>query len=163
MRAYIGLGGNLNDPMSQIREGFTALSGLSGSRLLARSALYRSAPVGPAHQPDYVNAVACIDTELAPHGLLRTLQAVEAKQGRVRSPVRWGPRTLDLDILLYGDLRLDEPMLTIPHPRMVERAFVLIPLQEVAPGIVVPGFGRIDELIARLPPGQDVSKLDETL
>lgn len=161
MRTYIGLGGNLDNPVSQVREGFRALAQLSRSRLVTQSALYRSSPVGPADQPDYVNAVACLDTELAPQALLHTLQTVEAGHGRVRGPVRWGPRTLDLDILLYGDLRLAEPLLTIPHPQIAHRAFVLIPLREVAPGIMVPGAGRIDDLIARLPP-QEISRLEET-
>ena len=128
---------------------------------MAQSALYHSAPVGPVDQPDYVNAVACLDTELVPHALLRALQNVEVGHGRTRGAVRWGPRTLDLDILLYGDLRLADPLLTIPHPRMAERAFVLVPLREVAPGIRVPGAGPIDDLIARLAP-QQVSRLDGT-
>ncbi len=158
MRAYIGIGSNLGDPMSQVRGGLRALAQLSRSRLVAQSALYRSAPIGLADQPDYVNAVACLDTKLLPDALLSALQTVEVGHGRIRGPVRWGPRTLDLDILLYGDLCLAEPLLTIPHPRMAQRAFVLVPLREVAPGIMVPGAGRIDDLIARLPP-QQVSRL----
>ena len=162
MRAYIGLGGNLGDPVSRVRGGLTAMAQLSGSRLVAQSALYRSAPIGPPEQPEYINAVACLDTELLPRALLRALQSVEVGLGRVRGAVRWGPRTLDLDILMYGDLQLAEPQLTIPHPRMAQRAFVLIPLREVAPGIMVPGAGRIDHLIAGLPP-QQVSRLNSTL
>ncbi len=129
---------------------------------MAQSALYRSAPIGPPEQPEYINAVACLDTELLPRELLRALQTVEVGLGRVRGAVRWGPRTLDLDILMYGDLQLAEPQLTIPHPRMAQRAFVLIPLREVAPGITVPGAGSIDDLIAGLPP-QQVSRLKGTL
>ena len=149
---YIGLGGNLGDPVAQIREGLGGLKQLSRSRVVRRSSLYRSAPIGPQNQPDFVNAVACLDTELAPQDLLAALQAMETRQGRVRRALRWGPRTLDLDILLYGDLRMAEPLLTIPHPRMAERAFVLLPLREIATGIVVPGAGKVDDLIDRLPP-----------
>ena len=151
MRAYIGLGSNLDDPVSQVRDGLRALGQLPQTRVVAESALYRSWPLGPAEQPDYVNAVAALDTELGPQTLLRTLQAVEVAHGRVRGAVRWGPRTLDLDLLLYGHLQLTEPSLTVPHPQMANRAFVLVPLREIAPEIVIPGAGGIDDLMARLP------------
>ena len=161
MLAYIGLGSNLDDPVSKVREGLKALGRFPRTRVVAESALYRSAPLGPADQPDYVNAVAAIETELGPQALLRTLQAVEVDHGRVRGAVRWGPRTLDLDILLYGDLLLTEPSLTVPHPQMTNRAFVLVPLREIAPEIVIPGAGGIDDLMARLPV-QAVSLVEQT-
>ena len=160
MRAYIGLGSNLDDPISQVREGLRALGQLPQTHVVAKSALYRSSPLGPADQPDYVNAVAALDTGLGPQTLLRSLQAVEVDHGRIRSGARWGPRTLDLDILLYGDLRLTEPSLTIPHPQMANRAFVLFPLREIAPEIVIPGAGGIDDLLGRLPT-QAVRKVEQ--
>ncbi len=159
MRAYIGLGSNLDDPVSQVRDGLRALGQLPQTRVVAESALYRSWPLGPADQPDYVNAVAALDTELGPQTLLRTLQAVEVAHGRVRGAVRWGPRTLDLDLLLYGHLQLTERSLTVPHPQMAHRAFVLVPLREIAPEIVIPGAGGIDDLLARLP-AQAVSMVE---
>ncbi len=151
MRAYIGLGSNLDDPVLQVREGLRALRRLPQTHVVAESALYRSSPLGPADQPDYVNAVAALDTELGPRVLLRSLQAVEVGHGRVRGAVRWGPRILDLDILLYGDWRLTEPSLTVPHPQMTKRAFVLVPLRQIAPEIMIPGAGRVDDLLAQLP------------
>lgn len=123
-----------------------------------RSSLYRSKPLGPPGQPDYVNAVASVKTSLGPHGLLSELLALEVGQGRTRDGPRWGARTLDLDILLYGVLRLDDERLTIPHPRMTQRAFVLVPLREIAPALVVPGAGSVAELAARAP-SSDVSLL----
>jgi len=144
--AYIALGANLDDPAAQVRAGFAALAALPQTRLTARSALYRSAPVGYAEQPDFVNAVAAVETGLAPRALLDALLAVERAHGRVRAMPN-GPRTLDLDLLLYGDLQLREPGLTIPHPRMHERAFVLVPLAEIAPACVVPGRGAVAELL----------------
>jgi 2-amino-4-hydroxy-6-hydroxymethyldihydropteridine diphosphokinase len=154
--AYIGLGSNLEEPLRQIRRALGALAGLPETRLVKRSSLYRSKPVGPLGQPDYVNAVACVETSLSPHDLLSELQALETAQGRRRDGPRWGARTLDLDILLYGALRLDDERLTIPHPRMTERAFVLVPLREIAPALVVPGAGRVADLAARVP-ASDVS------
>ncbi len=151
MRAYIGLGSNLDDPVLQVRKGLRALGQLPQTRVLAESALYRSSPLGAADQPDYVNAVAALDTELSPQALLRNLQAVEVEHGRVRGAVRWAPRTLDLDILLYGDSRLTEPLLTVPHPQITKRAFVLVPLRQIAPEIMIPGAGRVDDLLAQLP------------
>ena len=136
VRAYIGLGGNLDQPAARIRQARAALALLPNTREAAFSRLYRSAPMGPADQPDYVNAVMALDTELEPIALLDHLQAIENAQGRVRLGERWGPRTLDLDLLLYGDLHLDDPRLTLPHPRMRERAFVLRPLADIAPGRV---------------------------
>ncbi len=149
-QAYVALGSNLGDPERQLGVAFAALGGLGGTRLLARSRLYSTSPQGgPPGQPDYLNAVARLETRLDPRGLLRRLQAIEQRAGRQRTE-RWGPRTLDLDLLLHGDLLLDTPELTLPHPRMAERAFVLVPLAEVAPeGLWVPGAGALRDLLAR--------------
>ena len=150
VRVYIGLGSNLECPEQQIRWGFDELARFPRSRLVARSSLYLGPPVGPQDQPDYVNAVAALDTELAPGDLLRTVLAAELSRGRIRGPKRWGPRTLDLDILLYGDLRCRKPGLTIPHPQLAHRAFVLVPLSEIAPELMVPGVGKVKDLVRRL-------------
>jgi 2-amino-4-hydroxy-6-hydroxymethyldihydropteridine diphosphokinase len=150
--AYIGLGSNLADPAAQVRRATTDLEGLPKTEVLARSALYRTAPVGPTDQPDYVNAVVSLKTRLSPRGLLEALQVIERAHGRRRDGTRWGPRTLDLDILLYGDARLSEPGLQIPHPEMGRRAFVLVPLEDVAPsGFQVPGLGPLADLVERCP------------
>jgi 2-amino-4-hydroxy-6-hydroxymethyldihydropteridine diphosphokinase len=139
-RAYIALGSNLHDPERQVVEAFEALTALGDTRLLARSSLYRTAPVGFHDQPDFINAVAQIETGLAPHDLLDALLQIEHRQGRVRA-FRNGPRVLDLDILLYDDLQCHEHGLTLPHPRMHERAFVLQPLLEITPDCMIPGLG----------------------
>lgn len=144
--AYIALGANLEDPAAQVRAGFAALAALPQTRLIARSSLYRSAPVGYADQPDFVNAVAAVQTALAPRALLDALLAIERAHGRVRSFAN-APRQLDLDVLLYDELQLHEPGLTVPHPRMHERAFVLLPLAEIAPRCVVPGRGAVADLL----------------
>jgi 2-amino-4-hydroxy-6-hydroxymethyldihydropteridine diphosphokinase len=146
LRAYVGLGSNLAQPREQIRGALEAIGALSSTRVVTQSSLYRSAPMGPADQPDYLNAVVAIDTGLGPRGLLEALQRVERAQGRVRS-VRWGPRTIDLDILLYGDRVIDEPGLRVPHPGMPQRAFVLVPLLEIAPDLVLPGAGPLRDLV----------------
>jgi 2-amino-4-hydroxy-6-hydroxymethyldihydropteridine diphosphokinase len=145
VRAYVGMGSNLEDPLRQIESAMAALERLPASRLVACSALYWSEPVGPPGQPRYVNAAACIGTGLSAQGVLHELQAVERQQGRVRGQ-RWGARTLDLDLLVYGDLVIDTPELTVPHPRLHERAFVLIPLHDIEPGLSIPGVGTVAEL-----------------
>lgn len=132
--AYIGLGANLGDAPAALRSAVQALAALPGTQLLKCSALYCSAPVD-ATGPDFFNAVAAVRTELSPHDLLAALQSIETAAGRER-PYRNAPRTLDLDILLIDDLAIDAPSLTVPHPRMHERAFVLLPLAEIAPGRV---------------------------
>lgn len=148
--AYVGLGSNLSDPAAQVRRAMDALAGLPGTELRARSPLYRTAPVGPVEQPEFVNAVAGLETHLSPRALLESLQAIERAHGRVRCGTRWGPRILDLDILLYGDECLCEPGLRIPHPEIGARAFVLVPLADVAPGsLLVPGVGPLAELVQR--------------
>ncbi|MCB1775283.1 MAG: 2-amino-4-hydroxy-6-hydroxymethyldihydropteridine diphosphokinase [Gammaproteobacteria bacterium] len=145
---YLGIGSNLQQPVGQVEAAIDALRRLPSSQLLSVSPLYRSAPMGPAAQPDYVNAVAALSTTLVPETLLDALQAIEAAQGRVRGE-RWGPRTLDLDILLYGDHVIDSPRLRVPHPGIAERAFVLVPLGDIAPALQVPGVGPIARLLNR--------------
>jgi 2-amino-4-hydroxy-6-hydroxymethyldihydropteridine diphosphokinase len=123
---------------------------LPDTRLVLRSSLYRTRPFGPVEQPDFVNAVAGLLTRLEPGGLLAQLQALEAQLGRERPVVRWGPRRIDLDLLVHGGARIAEPGLEVPHPGIPERAFVLVPLAEIAPDLVVPGRGRVRDLLARV-------------
>jgi len=146
-RAYIGLGANLGDPVAQLSAALDALGRLPHTRLVGASSLYRSAPVGNAAQPDFVNAVAALETALSPRELLGACLGIERDHGRVRSFAN-APRTLDLDLLLYDERVVDEPGLRIPHPRMHGRAFVLAPLAEIAPAAVVPGHGRAADLLA---------------
>lgn len=141
-QAFIALGANLGDPAATIRAAFEALDKLPESRLLATSELYRTAPVGITEQPEFVNAAARIETGLAPEALLDALLAIEHRFGRIRAE-RNGPRTLDLDVLLYDDLVLDTPRLTLPHPRLHLRAFVLYPLADLAPDLALPGRGSL--------------------
>lgn len=150
--AYIALGSNLQDPCRQLHSAFEGLSRLPDSRLVAHSSFYRSAPVGYADQPDFVNAVACLRTSLSPRELLDAVLAIEQAHGRVREFAN-APRTLDLDIVLYGAREVNEPGLTIPHPRMLDRAFVLVPLAEIAPDAVVPGRGCVRDLLAGVDAG----------
>jgi 2-amino-4-hydroxy-6-hydroxymethyldihydropteridine diphosphokinase len=147
IRAYIALGSNLGNPMVTVDAAIEAMATLRGSLLKAMSSLYRTAPVGLKHQPDFINAVVAVDTRLPARTLLDELFALEAHFGRERS-IRNAPRTLDLDLLLYGDLVQDDPVLTLPHPRMHGRAFVLAPLAEIAPGLVIPGHGSVESLLA---------------
>lgn len=158
-RAYIGLGSNLAEPRAQIRKAFAELGRLPQTRLLAHSSLYRSAPVGYAEQPDFINAVAEIETGLDPHELLAALLDMEHRHGRVRE-FRNAPRILDLDILLYDDLACHERGLTLPHPRMHERAFVLQPLHEIAPRCIIGGRGGVGECLEKCA-GQRVERLEE--
>ena len=160
--AFIGLGSNLGDPAAQIRRALRALAALPETRLVRQSSLYRNPPAGYLNQPEFINAVARIETRLAPRDLLEELLAIERAHGRVRD-IPNGPRTLDLDILLYGERTVREPGLTIPHPRMLERAFVLLPLAEIAPETVVPGGGRSADLAARLDASGLVKLPDEIL
>ena len=139
--ASIGLGANLNDPAAQVEYALSELDRLPGTRLIAQSSLYASAPVGYVDQPDFINAVAQVETTLAPRALLDALLDIEHRHGRERS-FRNAPRTLDLDLLLYGTAHFHEDTLTLPHPRMCERAFVLLPLLEIAPDALIPGRGR---------------------
>ena len=143
---YIGIGSNLAEPRKQVELAISRLGAIKNSWLHAISPFYRSAPVGAPDQDDYVNAVAHLVTELAAEPLLDALQAIERAQGRVRDGTRWGPRTLDLDILLYNAEIIRSSRLTVPHPEMVNRAFVLEPLHAIAPNLSVPGFGALAKL-----------------
>lgn len=140
--AYVALGANLDDPAATVRAAFAALANLPDSRIVHCSSLYRTAPVGIADQPEFINAVAELETSLAPEALLDALLEIEQRFGRIRAE-RNGPRTLDLDLLLYNDQYLDLPRLTLPHPRLHLRAFVLQPLAEIAPDLVIPGRGTV--------------------
>jgi len=144
--AFVALGGNIGDSPAQIRSALRALAGLPDTRLVRQSSLYRNPPVGYLDQPEFVNSVAQIETRIAPRALLGHLLEIERAHGRVRDHPN-APRTLDLDILLYGGQVVHEPGLTIPHPRMPERAFVLVPLAEIAPDFEVPGRGRVADLL----------------
>lgn len=137
--AFIGLGSNVGEPVAQVRAALGALDRLPDSRLHAASALYQSHPMGPQDQPDFINAVAWLTTALAPHALLDELQQLEGAAGRQRDGQRWGPRPLDLDLLLYGDARIADERLTVPHPGVAERPFVLRPLADIAGDRVIPG------------------------
>jgi 2-amino-4-hydroxy-6-hydroxymethyldihydropteridine diphosphokinase len=144
-RAYIGLGANLGDARATLQAAVDAIAALPHTRLAARSGDWRSAPVD-AQGPDFINAVAAVDTALAPHELLAALLRIEQDHGR-RRPYRNAPRTLDLDLLLHGDRVMHTPQLVLPHPRLHERAFVLRPLAQLAPGLVVPGLGGVSALL----------------
>jgi len=146
-RAYVGLGANLGDRERTIRAALDALVGEAGIELVAVSRLRETEPVGVGDQPRFLNGVAELRTALAARELLDRLLAVEQRFGRVRTPGEHGPRTLDLDLLLYGDEAIDEPGLTVPHPRLHERRFVVEPLAELAPGLAVPGRGRVESLL----------------
>jgi len=156
-KAFIGLGSNLSDPVAQVSQALDALNGLPQTRLLRKSSLYRSAPVGYLDQPDFINAVAQVETGLTPHALLDALLELEQECGRTRE-FRNAPRTLDLDVLLYDDLVHHEHGLTIPHPQMHLRAFVLQPLLEIAPECVIPGVGAAEEA-ARHCEGQTLERI----
>lgn len=149
-RAYIALGANLGDPAAQIERALVQLSQLPQTSLLSRSRLYRSAPLGPTGQPDYCNAVASLDTGLAPVALLDGLQAIEQAAGRERGE-RWSARRLDLDLLIYDDLVWATPRLILPHPELANRRFVLQPLADIAPDLELPGQGPVTERLAALP------------
>jgi 2-amino-4-hydroxy-6-hydroxymethyldihydropteridine diphosphokinase len=148
---YIALGSNLDDPQSQLRKAVFALQKLHKTDLERVSSIYRSKAIGPGTQPDYLNAVALLTTRLAPLALLDALQQIERDQNRIRD-VRWGPRTLDLDVLLYGNLTLELPRLTVPHPRMQERNFVLYPLLEISDDhLVLPDGTALDAFVKLCP------------
>jgi 2-amino-4-hydroxy-6-hydroxymethyldihydropteridine diphosphokinase len=156
MIAYVGIGANLGDASANVDDALARLAMLADCRVLASSAKYRTAPIDSSGA-DYVNAVACIDTALGAVALLAALHAIELAHGRER-PYRNAPRTLDLDILLYGDGRIDLPALQVPHPRMLERAFVLVPLLEIAPEVVVPGSGPASQFLPAVA-GQDITRM----
>jgi 2-amino-4-hydroxy-6-hydroxymethyldihydropteridine diphosphokinase len=151
--AYIGLGSNLEDPRGQVAAALDALARLPQTRLVARSRLYRTAPWGGVAQPDFINAAAHLETALDAPTLMLALLDIEQVAGRVRGPERYGPRILDLDLLVYGDVHIDSAGLAVPHPRLAERAFVLLPLSEIAPNLEIPGQGRVADLLARVDAG----------
>lgn len=159
--AHVALGGNLDNPSARMDRVLAELDRLPQTHLLRASSLYRTAPVGYADQPDFINAVAVLETSLSPQALMHELLEIENRHGRVRT-VKDGPRTLDLDLLLYGDRTLDFSHLQLPHPRMHQRAFVLAPLVEANPDCVIPGHGRADVLLAGLADREDVQRLRQT-
>ena len=148
MISYIAIGSNQKDPVQQAKKAFTALELLPKTKLLSCSSLYCSTPMGPQDQPDYINAVAKLNTELSALELLDALQQIELTQGRERKAERWGPRTLDLDILLYGEQKIDNDRLTIPHYGMKVREFVLYPLLEIVEDLVLPDGSVLSQLVA---------------
>lgn len=150
--AYIGLGSNLSTPAAQIASARLAIRQLEGVTERVFSSLYQSSPMGPQDQPDYINAVMAIRTDIPAKKLLRDLQEIENQHRRERNEQRWGARTLDLDILLYGDQQIDQPDLIVPHYGIAKRAFVLYPLQEIAPELTIPGLGPVIDLVAKCPP-----------
>lgn len=152
VRCFIGLGSNLEDPVSQVKQALQELAELPDSRFIKASSLYSSAPVGPQDQPDFVNAVAELETTLEAHALLDQLQSLEQKHQRVRER-HWGPRTLDLDLLLYGTEQINSERLTVPHAFMQERSFVLYPLAEIAPDTEIPNIGSLSQLLVACPMG----------
>ena len=158
-QVFIGLGSNMEDPVSQLRSAISALKLLPDCEYAGNSSFYVSKPVGPQNQPDFINAVAELYTRLDAVDLLEYLQNIENRQGRERNTERWGPRTLDLDIILYGDMIIADKKLTIPHKEIQRRNFVLYPLYEIAPDIVVPGLGHIKQLLNDVD-ATGLSKLD---
>jgi 2-amino-4-hydroxy-6-hydroxymethyldihydropteridine diphosphokinase len=148
--AYIGIGSNLGDPERQVRVAIDALRRLPRTAFGRASRLYRTAPWGRAGQPAFVNAAVAVSTALSPRELLDALLAIERAQGRLRDGERWGPRVIDLDILVYGDSSIDEPGLHVPHPRLAERAFALLPLADLAPDLEIPGLGSVRALVERI-------------
>ena len=147
-RCFVALGANLGDPVATVKAAIEALHDMPGAGFIAASSLYRTAPVGLRHQPDFINAVVELAAVSPAPTLLRSLFDIEARFGRRRS-VKNAPRTLDLDLLLYGDTLSDDPQLTLPHPRLHERAFVLAPLAEIAPQLTIPGRGGVKDLLLR--------------
>ena len=155
---FVGIGSNLDDPVSQVARATAALGEIPDTHLVCVSSNYLSEPFGPVDQPDFVNAVAELATALDVTVLFRHLQEIERLHGRVRGE-RWGPRVIDLDLLVYGRQIVSEPDLTVPHPGIAERNFVLLPLQEIAPELEIPGLGRIAELVSAAGESR-ISRLD---
>ncbi|MDF4003238.1 2-amino-4-hydroxy-6-hydroxymethyldihydropteridine diphosphokinase [Luteibacter sp. PPL552] len=151
--ALIGLGGNLGDVRGRLRDAIDALERVPGVHVTARSRIYRTPPWGHLDQPDFINAAIAVSTSLDAHALLDALLAVERSLGRVRDGARWGPRTIDLDLLAFGDAVIHDGRLDVPHPRIPERAFVLLPLADIAPDVVLPGMGRVADLRAAIDHG----------
>ena len=158
-RVHVALGSNLGERRRTLESACESLRAFASDARVRCSPLYESAPMGPAEQPDYLNAVCTFETRLAPEALLAALQRVEASAGRVRPARRWSARTLDLDLLLYGTRRIDTPSLTVPHPGIAERAFVLLPLADLDAGLEIPGRGVVSDLLAALGEG-GIRRLD---
>lgn len=152
VQACIGVGSNLGEPAAQVRDAYVALADMESTEVLATSGLYGSEPMGPADQPDYVNGAALVETRLSAPALLAAMLEAERAVGRIRNGLRWGPRILDLDLLVYGQEQIDLPDLTVPHPGIAERLFVLAPLHEIAPDLEIPSLGLVHELLAKCPP-----------
>jgi len=148
--AYLGLGSNLAEPAVQVRQAINTIAQLEQSHISAVSSLYRSLPMGPTDQPDYINAVLALNTNLAPLQLLDALQAIELAAGRTRKGERWGARILDLDVLLYGDIIINTERLVVPHYGLQQRAFVLLPLAEIAPNLQLPDGSKLTQLIKNI-------------
>ena len=149
-RAYVGLGSNLGDRLATLRRAVELLRARPGIEVVGVSTFHETAPVGLTDQPDFLNGAVALDTQLAPRALLQRLLEIERELGRTRTGPRFGPRTIDLDLLLYGEVELDEPGLSVPHPRLHERRFALEPLAELEPALVVPGRGPVADLLAEL-------------
>jgi 2-amino-4-hydroxy-6-hydroxymethyldihydropteridine diphosphokinase len=148
--AYVALGSNLDRPVAQVERAFLALANLPRCRLIARSQLYRTRPLGPQDQPEFINAAAGLLTTLTARELLVELKRLERELGRAQPVVRWGPRVIDLDLLVHADAQIEEDDLTVPHRGLPERNFVLYPLRDIAPELHVPGQGRVSRLAARV-------------
>lgn len=147
MRAYVALGSNLGDSKQHLLDAMEALAVLPHTQVMARSRIYRTPPWGVVDQPDFLNAVVALETPLEPHELLDALLAIERAAGRQRNGERWGPRTLDLDLLYVADRVVNDERLSLPHPHIADRAFVLLPLYDVAPDLAIPGRGRVADLL----------------
>jgi 2-amino-4-hydroxy-6-hydroxymethyldihydropteridine diphosphokinase len=147
MRAYVALGSNLGDSRQHLLDAIEALAALPQTEVTARSRVYRTPPWGVTDQPDFLNAVVALETALEPHDLLDALLAIERAAGRQRNGERWGPRTLDLDLLHVADQTVNDDRLTLPHPHIADRAFVLLPLHDVAPDLAIPGQGSVASLL----------------
>jgi len=147
---YIALGSNLAEPLSQVNDALAALAQIPHSRIVATSPFYRTPPLGPQDQPDYLNAAVALETTLTAEALLDNTQRIELQQGRVRKAERWGPRTLDLDIMLFGDETINTERLTVPHYDMKNRAFMLLPLAQIAPALRFPDGERLTDVLERL-------------
>lgn len=152
--AYIGVGSNLNSPRQQVEQAISSIGHLDRCFLAATSSLYQSKPMGPADQPDFINAVVAIMTLDDPRSLLVKLQQIENDQGRIRDGKHWGPRTIDLDLLMHGQTVVDEPGLALPHPGIAQRNFVLLPLAEIAADVIVPELASAASLLQSLGPSQ---------
>ncbi|MFO7304949.1 MAG: 2-amino-4-hydroxy-6-hydroxymethyldihydropteridine diphosphokinase [Gammaproteobacteria bacterium] len=148
--AYIAIGSNLDDPRAQVEQAFVSLASLKATRLVARSRVYGSRPFGPIVQPDFINAAVGVLTRLTPRELLVALKELEVALGRTAPVERWGPRRIDFDLLAYGNVRMEETDLTVPHPGIPQRNFVLYPLADIAPDLHIPGMGVVKELAARV-------------